>query len=67
MSYTYDAAGNLVSASGGKYQTVTYNSFNLPDSQNGLLGANGIHMNGRVLLPASRASIACATPTIVTP
>lgn len=29
-SYTYDAAGNLTSASGGRYSTLTYTSFNLP-------------------------------------
>jgi RHS repeat-associated protein len=44
-SYGYDANGNLVTASGGKYRTVSYTSFNLPDGQSGIggetNGANG--------------------------
>ncbi len=40
-SYAYDANGNLTSASGGKYRSVSYNSFNLPDSQTGIVGASG--------------------------
>jgi RHS repeat-associated protein len=44
-NYGYDANGNLVSATGGKYRTVNYTSFNLPDGQSGIggesNGANG--------------------------
>jgi RHS repeat-associated protein len=40
-SYQYDAAGNLTAASDGKYRGVTYTSFNLPDSQSGIVGAPG--------------------------
>ena len=40
-SFSYDAAGNLTAASNGKYRNVTYTSFNLPDSQNGIVGAPG--------------------------
>jgi RHS repeat-associated protein len=40
-SYTYDANGNLKTATTGKYRTVSYTSFNLPDSQNGMQGAAG--------------------------
>jgi RHS repeat-associated protein len=38
-SYQYDANGNLKSATGGKYASITYNSFNLPDSQGGVQGS----------------------------
>lgn len=36
-SYSYDANGNLQTASGGSYRSISYTSFNLPDadSQNG--------------------------------
>ena len=40
-SYTYDANGNLLTASGGKYRTIAYTSFNLPDSQTGAQGPSG--------------------------
>jgi RHS repeat-associated protein len=40
LTYTYDAAGNLTGATGAKYQSLAYTSFNLPDGSNGLLGAN---------------------------
>ncbi|MFT7773444.1 RHS repeat-associated core domain-containing protein [Roseateles sp.] len=40
-SFGYDAAGNLTSASNGKYRSVTYTSFNLPDSQSGIVGEPG--------------------------
>ncbi|MDR7335406.1 RHS repeat-associated core domain-containing protein [Roseateles asaccharophilus] len=40
-TYGYDDAGNLTSASDGKYRSITYTSFNLPDSQNGITGAPG--------------------------
>lgn len=38
-TYQYDDAGNLTSASNGKYRSITYTSFNLPDSQSGIVGA----------------------------
>ena len=38
-TYGYDANGNLISATAGKYRSIAYTSFNLPDSQNGLQGA----------------------------
>jgi RHS repeat-associated protein len=34
-TYTYDAAGNLTSSSGGKYTNISYTSFNLPTSMSG--------------------------------
>lgn len=40
-SYLYDNNGNLTTASGGKYSSMAYTSFNLPDSQNGVQGAAG--------------------------
>lgn len=40
-TYGYDANGNLVSASAGKYRSITYTSFNLPDSNTGAAGAGG--------------------------
>jgi len=40
-TYGYDANGNLTSASAGKYRSISYTSFNLPDSQNGVQGAAG--------------------------
>lgn len=40
-SYYYDANGNLSSASAGKYQTLTYASFDLPDSSTGISGPSG--------------------------
>jgi RHS repeat-associated protein len=40
-TFGYDANGNLTSATAGKYRTVGYTSFNLPDSSNGIQGASG--------------------------
>ncbi len=40
-SYGYDDNGNLASADGGKYTSVSYTSFNLPDSGQGLQGPAG--------------------------
>ena len=34
----YDANGNLTSATGGKYRSIAYTSFNLPESELGLRG-----------------------------
>lgn len=39
--YGYDASGNMVTATGSKYSTVAYTSFNLPDSNIGLKGPSG--------------------------
>jgi len=45
-SYGYDANGNMISASGGKYASITYTSFNLPDAQSGVAApALAIHGN----------------------
>ena len=40
-SYSYDANGNLISASAGSYRTLSYTSFNLPDSNTGIAGPSG--------------------------
>ena len=44
-SYRYDAVGNAVSATGGKWRTIGYTSFNLPDGSSpgspGLQGPGG--------------------------
>lgn len=40
-TYTYDANGNLSTATAGKYRSISYTSFNLPDSQTGLQGPSG--------------------------
>lgn len=40
--YTYDANGNLKTASAGKYRSISYTSFNLPDSQSGVMGPSGL-------------------------
>lgn len=40
-SYGYDNNGNVVSATGGKYRSIAYTSFNLPDSNQGLQGPAG--------------------------
>ena len=37
----YDNNGNLTSASAGKYSSLSYTSFNLPDSQSGVSGPGG--------------------------
>lgn len=37
-NYQYDANGNLISTTAGKYRTVSYTSFNLPDGQSGIGG-----------------------------
>ena len=41
VDYAYDANGNVVSASGGKWRSIAYTSFNLPDSQQGAAGPAG--------------------------
>mgnify|MGYP007115140342 CR=1 FL=1 len=41
VSYSYDQAGNLISATGGKYRSISYTSFNLPDSNQGAAGPGG--------------------------
>ncbi|HEY4080833.1 MAG TPA: RHS repeat-associated core domain-containing protein [Burkholderiaceae bacterium] len=41
VTYGYDASGNMLSASGGKYASITYTSFNLPDGQYGVQSASG--------------------------
>lgn len=40
-NYTYDANGNLSTTDAGMYRSITYNSFNLPDSNTGMQGPNG--------------------------
>jgi len=40
-SYAFDANGNATSATAGKYRSVSYTSFNLPDGSTGLQGASG--------------------------
>ncbi|WP_193615794.1 RHS repeat-associated core domain-containing protein [Massilia sp. YMA4] len=40
-SFFYDANGNMVTSSGGKYRSIAYTSFNLPDSNQGVAGAAG--------------------------
>ncbi|HYD79579.1 MAG TPA: RHS repeat-associated core domain-containing protein [Paucimonas sp.] len=40
-SYTYDANGNVKTASNGAWRSVSYTSFNLPDSSTGLQGPGG--------------------------
>lgn len=39
-SYLYDGNGNLTVAGAGKYRSLTYTSFDLPDSDGGILGNN---------------------------
>ncbi len=48
-SYRYDANGNVMSASGGLWQAVTYTSFNLPNDSatGGLTGPNGVRYTWR--------------------
>jgi RHS repeat-associated protein len=43
INYGYDNNGNMTSANGAgsKYRNVSYTSFNLPDGNQGLSGANG--------------------------
>ena len=40
-SYGYDGNGNLISANSGKYRSISYTSFNLPDSNAGAQGPAG--------------------------
>lgn len=40
-NFTYDATGNLKSASAGKYRTIQYTSFNQPSSDLGVRGPSG--------------------------
>ena len=42
VNYSYDANGNLINASGGKYRSLSYTSFNLPDSQTGATGPGNV-------------------------
>jgi RHS repeat-associated protein len=39
-TYGFDANGNVTSATAGKYRSVSYTSFNLPDGSTGLQGAS---------------------------
>ena len=39
--YGYDAGGNLTSVDGGKYTSLSYTSFNLPNSSSGMAGPAG--------------------------
>ncbi len=39
--YSYDAGGNMTAVDGGKYRSLSYNSFNLPDSSAGVAGSAG--------------------------
>ena len=39
VNYSYDANGNVTAADGGKWRSVSYTSFNLPDSNTGMAGA----------------------------
>ena len=41
VDYGYDANGNAITANGGKWRSIAYTSFNLPDSQNGIGGPGG--------------------------
>lgn len=40
-TYGYDANGNLISASAGKYRGISYTSFNLPNAESGVSGPTG--------------------------
>ena len=40
-TYQYDLNGNVVSSTGGKYRSVAYTSFNLPDHSGGIQGPGG--------------------------
>ena len=40
-TYTYDRNGNMATASGGKYRTLAFTSFDMPDSSTGIAGAAG--------------------------
>jgi RHS repeat-associated protein len=40
-SYAYDGNGNLITADSGKYRSIAYTSFNLPDSNAGAQGPAG--------------------------
>jgi RHS repeat-associated protein len=40
-TFGFDANGNIVSATAGKYRGITYTGFNLPDSQAGVQGPTG--------------------------
>ena len=40
-NYGYDLNGNATSATGGKWRSVAYTSFNLPDGTGGIAGASG--------------------------
>lgn len=41
VAYSYDLNGNAVTASGGKWRSMAYTSFNLPDGTNGIAGPAG--------------------------
>ncbi|TDK59545.1 RHS repeat domain-containing protein, partial [Sapientia aquatica] len=40
-SFSYDLNGNMVTSATSGYRSITYNSFNMPDSQTGIKGATG--------------------------
>ncbi|WP_431045626.1 polymorphic toxin-type HINT domain-containing protein [Roseateles sp. L2-2] len=41
MTYVRDVNGNVTSGDQSKFRSIAYNSFNLPDSQQGIVGPNG--------------------------
>ncbi len=41
VAYTYDLNGNATTASGAKWRSIAYTSFNLPDATTGAAGAAG--------------------------
>jgi RHS repeat-associated protein len=40
-AYSYDLNGNAITAGAGKWRSLAYTSFNLPDGTNGIAGASG--------------------------
>jgi RHS repeat-associated protein len=40
--YCYDANGNAISATAGAWRSISYTSFNLPNDEGGVQGANGL-------------------------
>ena len=56
-TFTRDGNGNLITASAGKYTSLAYTSFNLPDATNGILGGTANNTRTKWLYDENHARL----------